>query len=559
MTNPVSNNTIVYNGEIYNFLDLRKQLSMLGHKFESATDTEVVLRCYDQWGISFVKELNGMFAFGIFDPSIMKLFLVRDRVGIKPLYYYSAKSFFAFSSELSSLLALGLCQPTLDPDAVASFLDIGYFARENTPLKGFHKILPGYVIEHDICRSTTTSYRYWDLLEIVNQPVSTKADDDLVDELECLLLDSTRRQMISDVPVGAFLSGGIDSTLIAAMMSRISTNRLSTFTIGFSERSMNEAPYAKKIAQFIGSDHHEEYVSSKKLPTEIVRTLNMFDEPFGDTSILPTLILSEMARHSVTVSLSGDGGDELFYGYTRYRKFKQSHLVQSLPRMLQTILLFLLNRAPNGRYRRWAKILAAPDPAAAYSLIVSWDSLYNLTPWSEYPSALTSTAVEANHRSAGVISWWDFPPLIDFLTYLPDDILTKVDRATMNVSLEARVPFLDNRVVEFAWCLPHRLKYCNGVGKFILKQLLSRYVPKALWNRPKSGFGIPLGKWLLGPLKEWMLDELMSNLSWTYGIIDKGALNMVICDHVQQRRDNSSLIWSCLSLKQWMKRYNVSA
>ena len=555
MISPRTGTIIVYNGEVYNFAEIRTELISLGYAFESNCDTEVILAAYDQWGDDCVLRFNGMFAFAIYDPKLERIFLARDRVGIKPLYYYHEDSLLAFSSELTALLKLGVSPVSVRPESLADFFGYGYFPGEMTPLHNHHKLGPGHSMAFDLKSGRISIKRYWNPTPIFAEDELVADQEELTDRLEDLLLDSVEKRMISDVPLGAFLSGGIDSSLVVALMNKIAPKRVKTFTIGFSVPEMDEAPFAKKIAEHLGTEHHELYVTPKNLEEIMPQVAAMYDEPFADTSCVPTAVLSKMTRDHVTVALSGDGGDELFFGYMRYQRAAQFMRFRKLPSFVRAGIRGLLNLGPTARIRRWSTVLAASSIGEFYAQQCSYrDS--QLVP---HPPAGLEWEIMAREvqKAFDDDAWRRVPPAVDFSSYLPDDLLVKVDRASMAVALEARVPLLDHRFVELAARTPHAMKFCNNTTKFPLRTILAKYVPREFWERPKSGFAIPLGQWFRKELKSWMLDELTGNWDWTLGIIDKVRAKRFIRDHLAGRFDYSRFIWSFLAVKTWSRRIGL--
>ncbi len=505
---------IVFNGEIYNHQELRADLQAMGQSFCGRSDTEVLLSALEAWGVEeTLGRCVGMFAFAWWDATEQRLTLVRDRLGIKPLYYGWSGGAFLFASELKALRAFPDFAAEINRDALALLLQHCYIPTPLSIYQGIYKLPPGCLLT---IRSGTqpgqaTPRSWWSLRDVVAQgqqrPFAGSLDE-AHDELQRRLEESVRLRMLADVPVGAFLSGGIDSSLVVGAMQAASSRPVRTFSIGFDEPEFNEAPYARRVAEHLGTEHCEQYVSAEDALNVIPLLPTMFDEPFADSSQIPTYLLSKMTREHVTVSLSGDGGDELFGGYPRYphmaRIWKQ---IGWLPRPLRqwTAAILKLAVPSRGQFRR--RTLCVEDAQQLYTLLN--------THWKDTPELVigcSATPTLFDDRTA----WGSRPDFfeqmmhLDCATYLPDDILTKVDRASMAVSLEARVPLLDHRIVELAWSLPLAWKVHNGIGKLPLRTLLARYVPPELTERPKVGFGIPLGPWLRGELRDWaeaLLDE----------------------------------------------------
>jgi asparagine synthase (glutamine-hydrolysing) len=572
---------IAFNGEVYNFGALRTELEANGARFRGHSDTEVMLAAFEAWGLEpAVSRFVGMFAFALWDRTERKLHLVRDRIGIKPLYWGWSRGALLFGSELTALREHPSFDARLDRSAVAGFLRFNYVPAPHAIFEGFRKLEPGCIRTFDLPADTKGGEGrltpYWTLANVASSGMANPfAGDDLeaVDELERCLSDSVALRMIADVPLGAFLSGGVDSSLIVALMQAQSTNKVRTFTIGFEERDYDESAAARAIADRLGTDHTEQIVTAEEAKAAIPRIAALFDEPFADSSQVPTLLVCELARRHVTVSLSGDGGDELFAGYKRYALFSDlKQTVHRLPRGVRSALAPVLGAVPVGaanrllavfdpwlrRYgsggaagdklRKLAELLALPDERALY--------VHLLSHWKE-PEQLVAGATErprlADHadRPAGFAD--DVHPLMfdDMLAYLPDDILVKVDRTSMSVGLEARVPILDHRVVEFAWRLPLSFKLRNGGTKWALREVLYRHVPKELLDRPKMGFGLPIDVWLRGPLKDWAEELLSESRLRSDGLLDPGPIRQKWIEHVSGRRNWHYYLWDVLVLQAW--------
>ena len=555
MRSPRSGSHITFNGEVYNFLELRRELEAKGYSFRSNCDTEVILAAYDEWGAGCFARFNGMFAIGIYDPRTRQLLLGRDRLGIKPLYYVHQGDTFGFASELTALTALRAVDLELNPAALADYFALGYFPCDSTPLVNYAKLLPGRHLTYDIDRREIRIERFWDALDAYSAPGFSGSESEAVERSEQLLRKSVERRLIADVPLGAFLSGGIDSSLVVALMTQVSSQQVKTFTIGFTEPAMDEAPYAKAIAEHLGTEHHELYVSPKGLEETLVKTASMYDEPFADSSSIPTSILSQMTRQHVTVALSGDGGDELFAGYTRYRRAEVYRKFMVLPKPARRVLAAMLRIAPHFRPRGWAHVLESRDLADMYTRLVSsrFDDLVHS------PSGRLvgdRTAREVLQR-LGVRNWEKLPGATDLMSYLPEDLLTKVDRASMDVALEVRVPVLDHEFVEFAATLPHHMKYSAGTSKRVLRKILARHVPPHLWERPKRGFAIPLATWFRKELRPWLEDSLTSNWNWTFDVIDKDRARRIIASHLDGSGSYPAALWAFLSWKHWAQKVGL--
>ncbi|MTJ93804.1 MAG: asparagine synthase (glutamine-hydrolyzing) [Desulfovibrio sp.] len=510
---------IAYNGEIYNAEELRSELHQQGVSFDGTSDTEVVLKGCALHGVeAFVPRMIGMFAFAFWDAEKRQLSLVRDRLGVKPLYYACFQGVWGFASELKALYKHPHWKADINRQAVTQFLRYGYIHGPISIFSQVYKLLPGSLLQID-ASGTTQEHVYWDAREKMREGQRTlyrASHNELVESTHRMLRDAVKRRMVADVSLGAFLSGGIDSSLVVALMQAQTSQRVRTFSIGFSESEYDEAPYAKAIATHLGADHTELYMEPKDAWDVIPQLASMYDEPFGDSSQLPTYLLSAMTRKHVTVALSGDGGDEVFAGYARYFLFEDTSsiekkfwkLASDILQRTPASLLQLIARCAPARYKqdfvgrltrmverhyvdylsRYRQVCLTHWPAPG-DLVVGGSEPHDVLDDRGFLDAL-----------AGKVSQMQ---AADTLCYLPDDILVKVDRASMAVSLEVRVPLLDHRLFEHAWRLPADMKVRNGLGKIVLREVLSQYVPRQLFERPKMGFGVPIDHWLRGPLKDW--------------------------------------------------------
>lgn len=568
---------IVFNGEIYNHADIRKTLAETDNapEWRSLSDTETLVAGFDVWGIEeTIAQTIGMFAIAVWDRKARRLTLARDRLGEKPLVYgwqgSGSGSVFLFGSDLAALRAHPVFQRTLDRDSVVQFMRHGHVGETNTIYEGLFKLPPGCsaVVSHDAPEPVIT--RYWSAVEVAARPVLQQDPLSAVNALEALLTDAVGRQMVADVPLGAFLSGGIDSSVVVALMQAQSAQPVRTFSIGFHEQRYDEAGFAKAVATHLGTDHTELYVGDAELRDLVPLLPSVHDEPFADSSQIPTLLVSKMARQHVTVSLSGDGGDELFCGYDRYRQGASlRRRLGWIPQPLRAMAAALVCSIPE---RGWdmalAAFLAVPEGKeptgqrlhrlAEYLQSRSVDDLHRmlLSRWRD-PATVVLGAREPLSLLADLVPPRGDRPdaermmLLDTLTYLPDDILTKVDRASMHVSLECRAPLLDHRVVEFAWALPLDLKLRNGQSKWALRQVLYRHVPAELIERPKMGFEVPVGLWLRGPLRDWaenLLDPATLDAS---GVLNTKLLRQTWAEHLSGRYNHGLRLWNVLMFQAW--------
>jgi asparagine synthase (glutamine-hydrolysing) len=561
---------IVFNGEIYNFQGIRARLVARGHTFRSESDTEVLLEAIAEWGVeAAVLELVGMFAFAVWDREERMLVLGRDRMGEKPLYYGWTGSSFVFASELKALRVHPAWRGTIDRQALTLYLRHSYVPAPYTIYEGICKLRPGCLlrIARFVPGSTPDPEPYWDLekaIEAEEQP-GFGTDAEAVDELERLVRHAVGQQMVADVPLGAFLSGGIDSATVVALMQAQSSRPVKTFTIGFDRSSHDEAPAARRIARHLGTEHTELYVSPEDGLALVPELSRIYDEPFADSSQIPTLLVSQLARRSVTVSLSGDGGDELFAGYGTYHRGPEierrvARIPTSVRRGLGRLLLSpsvsaalaWLGRRDGGRVAdraaRLGEILESRSPLAIHRALHSH--------WPAPASVVRHGTEPVSWFTSGRVPWpgrtfAERMLLTDASTYLPDDLLVKVDRAAMAVSLETRVPLLDHRVVEFAMRLPWHLKVREGVGKWILRQVLYRHVPRELVEGPKKGFAVPMAEWLRGPLREWAGDLLDRHRIERQGLFRHRPIADKWAAHQAGACDWSHPLWNILMFQAW--------
>ena len=549
---PISNEsgdiTVVYNGEIYNYHELRARLLKGGHQLATRSDTETLVHLYEDDGDRLVDSLRGMFGFAIWDSRRQRLLLARDRLGIKPLYYWERPDGISFASELRSFLVDPAFEPRLNEEAVALYLSFGYVPDPHCIFHGVRKLPPGHLLtwnRHD----GMGVQRYWSPL----RPEVAIAAREAVTELRRLLDDAVRSHLESEVPLGAFLSGGIDSSTVVALMARAMDRRVQTFSIGFEEPEYNEAPHAARVAAALGTDHTELIVrpDADQLVEDVIQG---FDEPFADSSALPTLLVSHLARERVTVALSGDGGDELFGGYTRYAEI--AGMASPAPALLRRLLRGLALMRPAGaRGRAWMLHQAREWRGRYAGLVASPLSVR------EGGIAATRTADHLSRLEDVLEPWFDRfesrdlltqMTLVDIETYLPGDILTKVDRMSMAVSLEARVPFLDHPVVEFASSLPPGLKLRDGTGKWILREAIAGLVPPSVLSKPKQGFAVPLDHWFRGALRH-RIDALHRADSGIAQWVDQQAVRRISTEHLSGQRDHQQLIWRLVALDGWMR------
>jgi len=580
MLSPCRRYVLSYNGEIYNHEELRAELQLEAGAFHwrGHSDTETLLAALRHWGTQrTLQKINGMFAFALWDTAERQLTLARDRMGEKPLYYGRNGDVFLFGSELKALASHPEWRPEINRDALALYMRHGYIPAPWSIYRGIYKLPPAHftVIRNGRqCASQPTCY--WDILNIAAHATSDMLDADAehwIDEAEVLVRDAVKRRMTADVPLGALLSGGIDSTLITACMQAQTTQPIRTFTIGFREAGYNEATYAREIAEYLGTHHTELYVDPQDASEVIPNLPNIYDEPFADSSQIPTYLVSKLARRHVTVSLSGDGGDELFYGYNRYFQTNQLwKLIRTIPYPLRKALQHALSstksttklesklpatlqaRHLTDRAFKLSKLLAHTNGEALYhGMISSWIESKHLLRCGAEPTTLFAETASLQRLP----SLHERMLLLDMSMYLPGDILTKIDRASMAVSLENRAALLDHRLVELSWRIPTQLKYLDGKGKWVLREMLARYIPRSLVDRKKRGFSVPIEHWLRGPLRSWAEELLNEQRLRTEGFFQPEPVRQMWHEHLSGRRRWHACLWSVLMFQAWYARWHV--
>lgn len=549
---------IIYNGEVYNYREiaasLKNNLNDVNINFNSSSDTEVILESFVQKGLSAINELNGMFAFAIYDKQEQEMYIVRDRIGIKPLYYYWDGENFAFGSELKTLTGIGQIKKEIEHAAIVQYLHLGMIPAPLTIYKNIYKLEPGTVIR--LNRKGIEFRKYWSPNLNLSDTVVTSEKQAMV-QLADLLMSSVQYQLRSDVPFGIFLSGGIDSSLIAVNAVNVSGVKINTFSIGFSENKFNESVYAKEVARYIGTQHHELIVSYKDAINLFDEILNIYDEPFADSSLIPTLLVSSMAKKHVTVALSGEGGDELFFGYGSHKWAQR--LNNPLVRLMSKPLSMSLGML-SSRYKRVAGLVNIPEHSLLKSHIFSQEQYYFSVV--ELADILVDPAFDPNgfkkinelninQLLKRKLNGSEEQALFDLNYYLPDDLLVKVDRASMHYSLETRVPFLDHRIVEFALNLSPKLKINNGVSKYLLKEILYQYIPKKYFERPKQGFSIPLENWLKSELNYLVQDYLNKAVVERAGMVKYEKVKQLVSGFMKGNNYLYNRIWQLIVLHKW--------
>ena len=571
---------LVFNGMIYNYRELRGRLEGLGTTFRGSSDTEVLLEAIAEWGVEEALCLaNGMFAVAAWDRRERRLSLARDRFGEKPLYYSRTANGFLFGSELRALQANDQFEPGVDRDAVGLLMKYGYIPAPYSIFDSVKKLEPGSVLVLDVENASVSEpHRYWSALDEAvkgSQEISSASDGEAVEQLKDLLTDAVGLRMAADVPLGAFLSGGVDSSAVVALMQRQSSSQVRTFTIGSDDLGFDESAHAAEVARHLGTSHTELFVDERQLLDIVAELPGIYDEPFADSSQIPMVAVSRLARTEVTVALSGDGGDEVFGGYNRHLTLEplwnRAGVLPSPVRRVAAGAIGLLppaawtrtaglvpeSRRPRDPAMKAAKItsvLGSTSAAAAYQkLTTQWSNIESLVP----AGAHGTTLLERPDLWPSLPSITDQMMAIDAVTYLPGDILTKVDRASMSASLEARVPLLDHRVYEFATRLPMHQKIRNGVGKWALREVLFDEVPRELIERPKTGFTIPLATWLRGPLRDWAEELLAPSRLDASGFVNPTIVGQVWAEHLSGRSNRESELWTVLMLESWLENQTV--
>lgn len=560
---------IAYNGEAYNFRELRRELEQVGVVFRGTSDTEVLVEAIDRWGLQqAIERTDGMFAFAAWDRSRRRLSLVRDRFGEKPLYYGWAGSTLLFGSELRALRAHPSFRAEPDPEAVSAYLEFGYAPTPRSIYAGVSKLPPGSIYETDRAGAASFSV-WWDASTVAGDATDRQFTGDVAEgaeRLHGLLRASVAAKMVADVPVGALLSGGLDSSAVVMLASEASSFPVKTFSVGFAQPRFDESPHARRVAEAFGTDHTTMHVSDQDAMNLVPELAQIWDEPFSDSSQIPTYFVSELARRTVTVALTGDGGDELFGGYDRYRYLDRlSRVVGLLMRLppgplrgliggAGRVALAVGNEPLARRLDKAAGLIGVDEPSALYRRLVTTASGFSVNGWR---GRTNSTTIDP------LANWDDWPGSVvaramgvDTVTYLPDDILVKVDRATMARSLEGRLPFLSEAVFEFAWTLPDSLRWDGEGGKVVLRRMLADHLPVDLVERPKQGFGVPLGEWLRNGLRAWADDLLGDPAIEVAAFVDITGVRRAWETHLAGRGDYAAKLWPVLMFESWRRHHH---
>lgn len=560
---------LIFNGEIYNYAEIKVDLSAKGHRFNSHSDTEMILHAWEEWGTEMIHRFIGMFAFVIYDEANKKLTVFRDRAGVKPFNYYWNDGLFIFGSELKAIMAHPGFEKKIDADAIGAYLQFGYVPTPHCIFKNTYKLKPGHSLQVDLAEKKITTQQYWSVYDAYNKPTLNISLPDAIEETEKLLTNAFQYRMVSDVPVGVFLSGGYDSSCVTALLQANNTEKIKTFTIGMPDVGINEAPFAKQIAKHLGTDHTEYYCSEREALEIIPQLPYYYDEPFADSSAIPTTLVSRIAREKVTVALSADAGDEIFAGYNRYdHVLKYGKKIQRIPSAIRRSAGALMDNIPATAIPVLSKNALFP---ARYEKIKSFlknpseeNILINITRHMDENDVRLllkpeisplSSAFQSKELQPEYFSTLHYMMAIDYQTYMLDDILQKVDRAGMCVSLEGREPFLDQRIIEWAAQLPEDYKYRNGSKKFILKEIVHKYIPKEIMDRPKMGFAIPLAHWLTSDLKPLVNEFFDEAYVEKQGIFNNNEIQKLKKAFYNGKKEKAEKIWFILMFQMWYDKW----
>jgi asparagine synthase (glutamine-hydrolysing) len=563
---------VIFNGEIYNYDEIREELISLGHHFITHSDTEVILHAWKQWGERSIQKWRGMFAIALHDENANELICIRDRAGVKPFYYYFRDGLFLFGSELKSLLAHRGFEKQINTHAVASFLQYGYIPSPHCIFNHTHKLPAAHILKLELSSLKISLKHYWNVYDYYNKPKLSISLTDAIDETEKILSKSFQYRMVADVPVGVFLSGGFDSSCVTALLQKNTSQKIKTFTIGTTDHGLNEAPFAKQIARHIGTDHSEYYCTPKEALSIIPELPYYYDEPFADSSAIPTMLVSRLARKRVTVALSADAGDEVFAGYNRYDyMMKHGKILQAMPKVMRKAIAEVIQSVSSEsipyfnkqynfhtRYEKLRNLLKDPSPLQMMKNLSQVFTNDEIQAFFDENVQELPTAHSSDELCSDFYDPLAYMMAVDYQTYMVDDILQKVDRATMSVSLEGREPFLDQAIIEWAAMLPSDYKYHSGQKKYLLKQIVYKYIPKEMMNRPKMGFGIPIESWLSNELRELVNEYLSEDSIAAHGLFNVQKIRSVVDSFISGRREKYLKVWHLLMFQMWYKRWMVN-
>ncbi|CAA6799288.1 MAG: Asparagine synthetase [glutamine-hydrolyzing] (EC [uncultured Sulfurovum sp.] len=558
---------IIYNGEVYNFKEVRNELKTEGYDFNSQSDTEVILKAYHCWGLDALEKFNGMFAIAILDTKNESLTLIRDRAGVKPLYWYFKEGLFLFASELKSFHEHPNFQKVINKDVLAQYLQHGYVLQPYSIFEDTEQLDAGYSLLLDLKTQDIEKKQYWSVSEFYEKPKLILNDDEAVSQTEEILKKSFDYRMVSDVPVGTFLSGGYDSSLVTALLQADREEKINTFTIGFKEKGYDEAPHARAVAKHLGTNHTEYYCTHKDALEVIPKLAEIYDEPFGDASAIPTVLVSQLAREKVSVSLSADGGDEIFAGYSAYDNLTNiENKFQKIPYTLRRTAVGILNMVNPAhvpftdnqynfeiRYEKIKKMLLAENAAELLEQSYEQYSQNELDKLLIKKISKIKTGFDTDVSK--ITNSLDQMLMIDYKTYMADDILTKVDRATMSVGLEGREPFLDTSIIEFAAQLPNEMKYRNGEKKWVLKEITHKHIPKVMMDRPKMGFSPPIAEWFRDELKSYFLTYLSYERLEKEGLFNPDEVIRLRDQYLDGKNVSVHRLWFILMFEMWYERW----
>ncbi|HNS11731.1 MAG TPA: asparagine synthase (glutamine-hydrolyzing) [Bacteroidia bacterium] len=559
----ISNGTwIVFNGEIYNFKEIKVELISLGYVFNSQSDTEVILKSYEEWGLKCVDRFIGMFAIAIFDKKLNQVIFIRDRAGVKPLFYYWKNGILLFASELKAFHKHKSFAKDLDLDALSIFFQQGYIPAPYCIFKDTFKLKPGHSMVLDLNTQSLKEEKYYDLVDAFNMEKLDIPYEDAIQETEKLLVSAFNYRMIADVPIGVFLSGGYDSSCVTALLQKDSTQKIKTYTIGFEDKQYNEAPHAKEVANFLGTDHHEYFCTFKEAMDLVPKLPEICDEPFGDPSIIPTTLVSKIARQNVTVALSADAGDELFAGYPRHLKsLGYINKFNSIPSGVSRTLAHLIPvdsshlATTNDRKHKLKLALGNTDAVKRFESINQIFTAYECAKLMKIKPKSLDTVFDESYKLNSSNDILSQILLAEYKTYLVDDILQKVDRASMSVSLEAREPFVDHRIAELLARLPSNYKLKDNRQKVLLKDIVHRHLPESIMNRPKMGFGIPLEQWMKKDLKDLFMATMNSDSISMTGVLQPHVIEHMVDAFQSGRLEQFQRIWLVFVFQQWYQHW----
>lgn len=560
---------ITFNGEIYNYSEIKDELLAKGHQFHSTSDTEVILHAIREWGIEAVQKWKGMFAIVLFDERKNELLCIRDRAGVKPFHYYYADGLFVFGSELKAVMAHPAFPKEISKDALASFLRYGYVSQPYTIFQNTYKLRAGHYLTLNLSDRQLAEHQYWNVYDYYNRPKLSISLPDAIEQTEAVLKKSFDYRMVADVPVGVFLSGGYDSTCVTALLQKGRTEKIKTFTIGSTDKSHNEAVYAKEVASYLGTDHTE-YICTPQEALDIIPELPYYyDEPFADSSAIPTILVSRVAREKVTVALSADAGDETFAGYNRHDYLvRYGQKIRAIPKPVRSLAAMVMenvssNKIPylrdqylfHSRYDKVKNLLNNPTPDEILKNLTQIFTNKDFEKLMQTPVTELVTAHSSKELVNGYKDDLSYILAIDYQTYMVDDILQKVDRATMSTSLEGREPFLDQDIIEWAAQLPSEYKYNKGEKKYILKQIVHRHIPQQMMERPKMGFSVPIEKWLQNELKELVLQYLSEPMIKVHGLFYYPQVKSLVDDFFAGHTEKHLKVWHLLMFQMWYHRW----